>query len=115
MGVNLATFQIVLIVMIIVGVILIVHSAWVLSQLNSTIGDECLCSGVSTSQVNSLYIFSVMVLLVGIAMIIYALVLFMTSGSGEKHSKRRRLDMDSDSKSRKSRIAERVTSEGSEE
>jgi heme/copper-type cytochrome/quinol oxidase subunit 4 len=111
MGVNLATFQIVLIVTIIVGVIMIIYSAWVMTQLNSTVGDECLCSGVSTQQVNSLYIFSVITLLIGIALVIHGVIFLFLQGAGDRRMREAKEQREAAVATRRSRIAERVTSE----
>lgn len=77
MAVRSSTFQIALIVILIIGVILIVQSTWTLAQLNKTIGSECNCSGVTDQDLNSLRAFSVITLLVGLGVIVYAILMLL--------------------------------------
>lgn len=77
MAVRSITFQIALIVLIIVGIILIVQSSWTLTQLNKTVGDTCACSGVTDQELNSLRIMSILTLLIGLGIIVYAIIMFI--------------------------------------
>lgn len=77
MAVRSITFQIALIVIIIVGIILIIQSSWTLAQLNKTRGDNCACSGITDQELNSLRIYSIITLLVGLGIIVYAILMFL--------------------------------------
>lgn len=80
MAVRSSTFQIALIVILIVGIILIIQSSWTLAQLNKTVGDTCNCSGVTDQDLTSLRMFAIITLFVGIGVIIYATLMLMMPG-----------------------------------
>jgi phage shock protein PspC (stress-responsive transcriptional regulator) len=77
MAVRTITFQIALIVIIVVAVLIIINSSWNLAQLNKTVGDACTCSGISDMDINNLRIYSVFMLLVGIGLLVYAVLMFL--------------------------------------
>jgi len=77
MAVRTLTFQITLLVIIIVGLLIVIHSAWTLSELNRTNGDSCDCSGVSDHEITNLRIYSIFMLLIGFGMMVYAVVMFL--------------------------------------
>jgi len=84
MAVKSSTFQIALIVILIIGVILIIQSSWTLAQLNKTIGDGCNCSGVSNQELDSLRLFAILTLLAGLGVIVYAILMLMMPSKQEK-------------------------------
>lgn len=77
MPVRTTTFQVAMIVIIIVAVLIIIHSSWTLAQLNKTTGDACTCSGVSDMDINNLRIYSVFMILVGIGILVYAVLMLL--------------------------------------
>lgn len=77
MAVKSSTFQIALVVILIIGVILIIQSLWTLAQLNKTIGDTCNCSGVTDQDLTGLRMFSIITLLAGLGAMIYAILMLM--------------------------------------
>jgi hypothetical protein len=92
MAVKSSTFQIALLVILIVGIILIIQSSWTLAQLNKTVGDACSCSGVTDQDLTSLRMFATVTLFAGIGVIVYAvLMLIMPGGSKVDHSQHGRI------------------------
>lgn len=83
MVVKSSTFQIALIVILIIGVILIIQSSWTLAQLNKTIGDACNCSGVTDQDLTSLRMFAILTLFAGIGVMIYAILMLMMPGKNK--------------------------------
>lgn len=83
--VKVSTFQIALIVIIVVGVLIAIHASWTLSQLNRTEGDSCACSGVSDGDLNGLKMMSVLLLLVGIGIIIYGVIMLLLPMNEKPH------------------------------
>lgn len=77
MSVKSSTYQIALIVILIIGIILIIHSSWVLSQLNKTVGNDCSCSGVTDQDLNALKTFTIITLLSGLGIVIYAVLMLI--------------------------------------
>ena len=77
MAVRSSTFQIAMIVLIIVGILIVIHSSWTLSQLRRIVGDTCDCSGVTDHELRHTRGFAILMLLIGIAVIIYAVVLLV--------------------------------------
>ena len=77
MAVASITFRVALIVIVIVAVLIIIHASWSLSQISSTRGDDCACSGVSDGDLNSLRIYNIIMLLVGIGLLVYAIVMWL--------------------------------------
>jgi len=88
MAVSLASYQIVLIVIILIGIILVIHAAWVLAELNKTVGDQCLCSGVSDQEISSLRVYTIIGLLVGIGAIIFGVIMFFIPSCGSCDDKK---------------------------
>ena len=74
---KVSSYWIALIVIIVVGILIIIHSSWTLTQLNRTVGDTCACSGVSDMDLNNLKVMSVIMLLVGIGILIYAIIMML--------------------------------------
>lgn len=91
MPVRSITFQIALLVIIIVGVLIIIHSSWTLSQLNRVVGDTCPCSGVTDQELNNSRILTIIMLLIGIAIVIYALIMFFLPTAERREEYRERL------------------------
>jgi hypothetical protein len=93
MTVKSLTFQIALLVIIVVGIILIIQSSWTMAQLNKTVGDGCTCSGVVDQEITNLKLYSLMTLILGLGIIVYAILMFvMYSGSrGDHHTSERRV------------------------
>ena len=82
MAVSQLTFRIFLVIILIVAIIVIIQSSWSLWLTERTEGDSCACSGVTTPQLDSKRILDIITLLVGIALLIYAvLLLFLTPDS----------------------------------
>lgn len=77
MAVRTITFQVALVIIIVIGILMIIHSAWTISQVNRTNGDDCACSGISDSELNSLRMYSIFMIVIGVALIIYAIVMFL--------------------------------------
>lgn len=77
MAVRTVTFQVAMIVIIVVAVLIIIHSSWTLAQLNRTVGDSCVCSGTTDMDINNLRIYSVFMVLVGIGIMIYAVLMLL--------------------------------------
>lgn len=77
MTVRNSTYQIALVILIIVAILAIIYSSWTLAQLNRTVGDTCACSGVSDMDLNNLKMMSVLMLIAGIAILIYAVVMML--------------------------------------
>jgi hypothetical protein len=88
MAVRTVTFQVALLVIVIVGIILIIQSSWTLAQLNKTIGDDCACSGTTDQDLNSLRIFSIITMLMGIGIIVYAVIMYMIPTKEKRHEVR---------------------------
>jgi len=66
-----------MIVIIVVAVLIIIHSSWTLAQLNRTVGDSCTCSGITDMDINNLRIYSVLMLLAGIGILVYAVLMLL--------------------------------------
>ena len=91
MPVRSITFQIALLVIVIVGVLIIIHSSWTLSQLNRVVGDTCACSGVTDHELNHSRILSIIMLIIGIAIIIYAMIMFFVPTAERRDMYRERV------------------------
>lgn len=90
MPVRTITFQIALLVIVIVGVLIIIHSSWTLSQLNRVVGDTCVCSGVTDRELNNSRILTIIMLIIGIAIVIYALIMFFVPTAEHREMYRER-------------------------
>lgn len=77
MTVRNLSFQIALVIIIVIAILIIIHASWTLAQLNRTVGDSCTCSGVSDMDLNNLKMMSVLMLLVGIGILIYAVIMLL--------------------------------------
>jgi hypothetical protein len=77
MTVRNSTFQIALVITIVVAILIIIYASWSLAQLNRTVGDSCTCSGVTDVELNNLKMMSVLILLVGIGILIYAVIMLL--------------------------------------
>jgi uncharacterized membrane protein YgaE (UPF0421/DUF939 family) len=77
MAVRSTTFQIAIIVMLVVAIILIIQSSWTLAQLNKTVGEGCSCSGVTDQDLNSLRMFNIITILVGLGVSVYAVLMLI--------------------------------------
>lgn len=77
MSVSVTSLRIAMIVIIVVAVLIIIEASWSLQTINSTAGDACNCSGVSTDQLNSLRTLEIIMLLVGIGIAVYAVVMLI--------------------------------------
>ena len=91
MAVRTITFQVALIVIIIVGILIVIHSAWMLAELNRVNGTPCPCSGVTDVELNRSRTFSILMLLIGLGIIIYAVVMFFIPTSERREYYRERL------------------------
>ena len=77
MAASLTTLRIALIIIIIVAILVVIHASWTLNTINSTVGDECACSGVSDSQLSGLRTYTIIALLLAIGVAIYAVVMLL--------------------------------------
>ncbi len=84
MAVRTTTFQIALIVIIIVGILIVIHASWTLAQLNRTVGTACACSGASDNDLNNLRTYSIIMLLVGIGILFYSVIMFLVPTSARR-------------------------------
>lgn len=88
MAVKSITFQVALMVIIIVGLLIVIHSAWTLGQLNRIVGDDCPCSGVDDHELNHSRTFSTVMLLAGIGIMIYAVIMLLVPTSVKRDNLR---------------------------
>lgn len=77
MEVQLTTFRIFLVIILIVAIIIIIQASWSLWLSNTVEGDDCGCSNISDSQLQSKRILDIITLLIGIALLIYSVVLLL--------------------------------------
>jgi tellurite resistance protein TehA-like permease len=91
MAVKSTTFQVALIVILIVGLLLIIQSSWTLAQLNKTVADACNCSGVTDQDVNSLKMYAIITLLVGLGVVVYAILMFIMPTSEKRKEFQKRI------------------------
>ena len=75
MTVSQLTFRIFLVIILIVAIIVIIQASWSLWFDGRIKGDSCDCSGVTDPQIKSKRILDIITLLIGIALLIYAVVL----------------------------------------
>lgn len=77
MKVSDTTFRVFLVVLLIVSILIIIQASWSLWFDNTVQGDNCACSGVTTSEINSKKILDIFLLIIGIALAIYACVVLL--------------------------------------
>lgn len=97
MGSSSDMLRMVAIVMIVVGILIIVQSAWNLWFINSSNGDDCACSGVSDGDKMCLQVFNGTLIVLGAILAFWAL--WILSGrtnekSGSTSRRRQRFSTD---------------------
>jgi phage shock protein PspC (stress-responsive transcriptional regulator) len=86
MTVKSVTFQVALVIIIIVAVLIIIQSSWTLSQLSRLSGDPCECSGVTDMEIYNLRMYSIIMLIVGLGILIYAILMMLMPGGEKRHA-----------------------------
>lgn len=76
MGVRTTTFRVALMIIVIVAILVIIEASWSIWFVNRSGGDDCPCTGITNSNINSMRGFQIFMLIAGIALIVYAVVMF---------------------------------------
>jgi len=76
MAVRTTTFFVALIIIVVVAILIIIQSSWSIWLTNTVEGDDCDCSGVTDSDLSSLRVFNIIMIIIAIGLIIYAVILY---------------------------------------
>jgi hypothetical protein len=76
MPVRTTTFRVALAIILLVAILIIIEASWSIWFVNRSGGDDCPCTGITNSNINSMRGYQVFMLILGIVLLIYAIVMF---------------------------------------
>lgn len=77
---GMSTNQITLLVIAVIAILTIVYCSWNLVELQKLKGDDCHCSGVTTSEIRTNRTTTIVMLSISIAALFYAILMLMWPG-----------------------------------
>lgn len=76
MPVRTTTFRVALAIILLIAILIIIEASWSIWFVNRSGGDDCPCTGITNSNINSMRGYQVFMLIAGIVLLIYAIVMF---------------------------------------
>ena len=76
MTVRTTTFRVALLIIVIIAILVVIEASWSIWFVNRSGGDDCPCTGITNSNINSMRGFQIFMLILGSALIVYAVLMF---------------------------------------